>query len=422
MEKYKRSRVLYIIIAAVEYFITMLASGTFLAKLTEHLGISDSMTGIISAFASLGCFFQILSMLIFKKTKVKKGVMFFCLVYQMLFVMLYLTPFFNASSVVKQMMFLICILLAGIVQNIASVPKDVWYMSMVDKRKIGVFASNMQITSLVGGIIFSFAVGAVIDYYDAVENILPAFGICALAIFALSCVNTASLAFSQQRDDLPEREKSSLISDMKVLVKNKDLRSIILISVLWAVANYVSVPFFGTYQIKELGFSMKYVTFITVLQSVSRILVTRLWGKYADRYGCIKMARNCFFVVGLSFFINIFTAPSNGKAFFVIFSILYAIAMGGVGTAVGNMVYEIIPGGLQQNALIIKNCIAGLVGFLTTLAAGYLVSYIQANNNSIFAINIYAQQVVSLISFVVIAILVCYIVYILKKKESKGSV
>ena len=47
---YKTSRNLYIVEAALEYFIAIIVGGAFLAKVSTSLGISDSLTGIISSF------------------------------------------------------------------------------------------------------------------------------------------------------------------------------------------------------------------------------------------------------------------------------------------------------------------------------------------------------------------------------------
>ena len=57
MEKdfYRFSRVMYILEAAFEYFISIFVSGAYFAKLTNALGLSDSMTGILSSLATLGC-------------------------------------------------------------------------------------------------------------------------------------------------------------------------------------------------------------------------------------------------------------------------------------------------------------------------------------------------------------------------------
>ena len=68
---YKFSRLMYILEAAFEYFISLLVTGTYLAKITSSLGISDSLTGILTAFVSLGCGFQIIALfLAHKKSRV----------------------------------------------------------------------------------------------------------------------------------------------------------------------------------------------------------------------------------------------------------------------------------------------------------------------------------------------------------------
>ena len=46
---YKTSRLLYIIEAALEYFISILVTGAYLAKITAAIGMSDAVTGILTA-------------------------------------------------------------------------------------------------------------------------------------------------------------------------------------------------------------------------------------------------------------------------------------------------------------------------------------------------------------------------------------
>ena len=60
-DEYKTSRILYIIEAMLEYFVSISVGTVYLAKITSFIGISDGLTGILSAFVSLGCGFQILS-------------------------------------------------------------------------------------------------------------------------------------------------------------------------------------------------------------------------------------------------------------------------------------------------------------------------------------------------------------------------
>ena len=49
----KRNRILYIIEAALEYFVSIAVSGAYLACLTTAIGISDALTGVLPSFVSL---------------------------------------------------------------------------------------------------------------------------------------------------------------------------------------------------------------------------------------------------------------------------------------------------------------------------------------------------------------------------------
>ena len=63
----KRSRLMYIFEAALEYLISILVTGSFLATITKEIGVSDSLTGILSSVISLGCLFQLLSLSVEQK-------------------------------------------------------------------------------------------------------------------------------------------------------------------------------------------------------------------------------------------------------------------------------------------------------------------------------------------------------------------
>ena len=66
-DKYKSSRILYIIEAALEYFISLMVGGEYLALLTSEIGLSDSTTGILTSFVSLGFTFLLLAILFMRK-------------------------------------------------------------------------------------------------------------------------------------------------------------------------------------------------------------------------------------------------------------------------------------------------------------------------------------------------------------------
>ena len=101
----KRSQGYYIIQAALEYFVAILVSGSYLATLTAYLGISDGVTGIISSIISLGCVFQLMSVFL-KRKRGKKPVVWFSILNILLFMLLYFVPLAGFGDELKIVLFI----------------------------------------------------------------------------------------------------------------------------------------------------------------------------------------------------------------------------------------------------------------------------------------------------------------------------
>jgi len=123
----------------------------------------------------------------------------------------------------------------------------------------------------------------------------------------------------------------------------------------------------------------------------------------------------CISIAALSFGINVFAVPANGMILFTLYSILHAVSMAGINSGLTNLVYDYVPHEQRVAALALQNSIAGLIGFGTTCLAGVLVEHIQASGNVFLGINIYAQQVVSAISFAACILLLLYLVFVIRK-------
>ena len=75
------------------------------------------------------------------------------------FTLLYVTPFFPASSTAKTVIFTALILIGFALNNVANPPKTDRFMKSVDKDKRGVFTANKEIASLISGMAFSLLLG-----------------------------------------------------------------------------------------------------------------------------------------------------------------------------------------------------------------------------------------------------------------------
>lgn len=415
-DEYATSRFLYILEATFEYFIALLCGGAYIAKLSTSLGVSDSLTGILTAIVSLGGTFQIVAIFLSQKRRVKRLVTLLHTLNQLAFTLVYLTPFFPLSTTGKIVLFVIFLLLGHIVNSIVNSPKQTWYMSLVDDEKRGDFTATKEIVSLIGGMTFTFIIGLVIDNFEEAGNLNGSFIFCGIAIFVLTLLHTSTLLFSKEKPVL-DNKKTPLSQSVKGIFKNKNLWKIIVVMCLWEISLYGIISFFGTYQIKELGFSMTFVSILSIVYSIVRALASKPLGRFADRRSFRTMLTVCYLIHAVSFLFAVFTVPSNGKIFFTIYYALHAIAMGGANSATINLVYDYVGKEERMGAFALSKSVAGLVGFLSTLGFSRLVEYIQNNGNTFLGIPVYAQQVLSVIGIIVLTFAIVYLNTAVKKMK-----
>lgn len=406
---YRSSRLFVIIEAALEYFVALLTGGAFLAKVSTGIGISDSLTGIISSFVSLGCAVQLFSLFMGGIKRVKWLVIPVTLFTQMFFCLIYVIPIVPIPTHIKPVAFVACVLTANILLQLVGSPKLNWFMSLVDDRKRGVFTANKEIVSLIGGMIFTTVMGNIVDRYEAAGNLSGAFILCGVTIVVLMVLQSVTIILTREKPIVSTEKHANPFANIKTLAKNKFYLMAVGASVLWSITNGCSVPFYGTYQIRELGFSLTFVAILGIVYAIVRALVSRFWGSFADKHSFARMMCFCISIAGAGYFINVFTSPANGKVFYTAYYVLTAIAMAGINSALTNLVLDYAPYALRTEALALSHTVYGLAGFFTTLAVSPLVTYIQNNGNRFLGLPFYAQQVVSAMAVLFCAALVLFL-------------
>ena len=177
----KRGKDLYVLEAALEYFIAIIVGGSYLAKITQAIGMSQGLTGILTAFVSLGHVFQIFALAFAGKRRVKKLVTVLHTVNQLCFAVIYLIPLVPVPAIVKHVFFIVFLLAGHVLSNLIGAPKIGWMMSFVGEKERGAFAAKKEIVSLLGGMVFSYLVSFVIDYFEATGQLTVAFVVSAIS-------------------------------------------------------------------------------------------------------------------------------------------------------------------------------------------------------------------------------------------------
>ncbi len=424
MDKYRRTRILYILQADFEYFISLLVAGSFLAAVTAQLGISDSLTGVISAIISLGQAFQLLS--VFMRKNIKRKVVLFSAMNQLVFMCLYVIPLTGLPPGWKTALFIGAVTLAYFLYNIVHPKKIDWFMSMVEDGNRGRYTSVKEMVSLLTGMVFSYVMGSMSDYYRGIGQVRKSFAICAGTIFVLTVLHTLTMVLAAEKEEGEEQGEREGASSGTCrggrfgIIRDRNVLRVTAVLVIWHAANYVAVPFYGSYQIKELGFGLKYVSILGILYSSVRILFSFVWGAYADRRSFARMMRACMAVAALGCLINVFTVPENGKLFFTTYYVCYAIAMAGIGNAAMNVVFDYVDASKRADALAVTQVVAGICGFATTLLASPLVTYVQDNGDMFLGMHVYAQQILSLLSCVLYLLAIWLITAMFCRRSGKG--
>ncbi len=419
----RKNRIAYIAEAGLEYFISLLVTGAFLAALLKHIGISDALTGITTSLASLGFLAQAAVIFIHPKRSLKTPVTVMHLINQLLFAALYMIPFTSIPQSVKAALFVVMFLGGHLLSNTVMPFKLSWLMSFVDDRKRGEFTANKEIVSLIGGMVFSYVMGAVVDCYEGMGKAETGFVLCGITLFVLTMLHLWSLVSVRDTEEslsVCGGGCGTVREVMENTVLNKSFRKVIVLDALWQMGTGISVSYFGVYQIRELGFSLRFVAVLSAVYSIVRVLFSRMFGKFADKYSWPRMMLVSFAVGAAGFFINAFTVPANGKILFTVYYIFYAVYMAGSNSGIMNLAFDYVSPENRAGALGVKSAIGGLAGFSVSLVGGLIVHAVQNRGNLIFGHTVYAQQILSFLTFLIYVTAMIYIkksIFKIKKEE-----
>ncbi len=394
-DKYKLSRIMYWLEAAFAYFIDILAGGAFLAKLTSEIGISDSMTAILTALTSLAGIAQLLSIYLSHKMPYKRFVIPIMLVAELIYATLYMIPFLNISAAAMSLLFFAAMLLAKLLINVITPLKTTWFMNLVPISERGSYTAILQVVSLISGAAVSFGAGYIIDDFQAKGNLSGAFITLSVSILVFTLANFFTLLLSREKELVKKHENSKPRDSIKYLSGNKKYKRLLFVLLLAAVGNNVITPFLGTYQVNELGFSMTFISIISVVFSAISMVFVLLFGKLSRNFQHKTILKIGYPIVFISYVLNIFTAPENGAVMFIVYSVILRIGNAAIAISATNQLLEITPVEHQPTALSINTIVTGVLSFLATLALSPFVDFMQARGNTLFGLTVYAQQILS---------------------------
>ncbi len=419
--EYKRSRSAYMVQCTVEYFISLLVTDAFLAKLLTHIGISDYLIGIISSFISMAFVIQLAAIFLVRlKVSTKKLIVFFDTLSIVFFMLLYLIPFVPVGATERTVLVILSVLIAYAGKYLIYSLCFKWANSYVEPTKRASYSANKEILSLITGMIFTAVMGFIIDKFEGLGNIEGGFLFIASAILILNICNFICLSMIKKEDVSEHRADSEPFSVvLRNTLGNKNFRSIIILTVLFDVSRYFTLGFVGVFKTNDLLLSVFLIQIINIVANGCRVLVSKPIGKYSDKTSYAKGFRLGLFLSALAYVMLIFT--SNKTWWLVIlFTIFFNCSYAGTNANSYNISYSYVDSKYISQAMAIKNSIGGICGFGASILGGKVLEMIQKNNNMIFGFHIYGQQLLALISLLIVGVTILFMnKVILKQKVMK---
>lgn len=412
-DKRRITRIGFVADESIDYFISLFVTSTFLGYLSDALGFNDAAQGIINTIPTLALAAQFFSMLLTGR-RVKRLVTVCMVTNQLAFILLYMIPIFNIPPALKSILFVACLILANVINNAIKPARLVWLMQSVDNDKRGSFTANKEMISLAGGAVISMSLGALADTYRDVNGAPTRefYVICAVALVALMILHTVSMIISDEEppmvDVVPVREI------FKRVMTNRALFKLIPMDVFYYLSVGISTPFFASYLREELGFKMSVITTITIVGVIARIVASPIMGRISDKKSFSFTMILCTAFLGIGYLGACFTAPGAARWIYLVYVIFYGFSTAGLNSGLLNLVYDYVAPADRAAALGIKNACGGFVGFLASLGAGAALAKIQEIGGlTVFGVTLYAQQVLSIVSAIIIPIFILYIVKVI---------
>ena len=348
----------------------------------------------------------------FRRGSYKVYSMVVSVINQVLFMLLYVIPSTPIDASVKRIVFIVFITLAYAGLYIGNPKISVWRYSLVEPNKRGRYNAVMQMISLLMGSVFAFAMGAIVDKFKTEGDLYGAFTVCAITIFVLMVIHslTIILVVDKKMEADGEEKKENVFKSIIGVASNKKVLLLAGLFVIYNAANCAAVPFYSTFMIGELQMDQVEAQIINaVIASGIQFAIALPLGMIADKYSFPKMLMLCLISMTLRTLFIVFANPENGFWCFVLFRLFDAAVQVGAPGAMINMVINEVPENRSADALAFCQSVGGITGFGCTLLMSSLVNKIQQDGNMFFGMNVYAQQVVSVIASLITVVACVYL-------------
>ena len=417
-EEFKRSRVAFTVDGVTAGIIALVTANAYLAGYLDFIGIPPALNGIINAVPALTAFMQFVGAYYMRsKSNVKWIVSFFALAYRLLMSFMFVLPLFIEDQTARMVTTFAMFLAGYILNSFISPGASNWIASLTPQRLRGRYFSFREMINIIACAGATITVGFVMDYFKDQNAMQYSYYFLGGLVLLATVVNFVSLSMIKEPKIPVCEQKQSFMEMLKLPFTIKVFRPVLVFNILWQLAFQITYPFYGLYTINNLGIDYRLIGIMSTFSFIWRAIVVRYWGRMADRKSWSFVLRWTLISLICSQLINATTFKVNAMPFYIAGAVIGNIAWAGIGVSTTNVLFDYAPSENRTMLIGANAAISGLFGFGISFFGGYIMDLFEKLKLEIRGLPIAPQQILMLISTVILIFTVLYIKLVIEKNK-----
>lgn len=370
---YKRGRSLFLAEGCCANGVVILTTGAFLSGYVQSLGAGDSVNGIIGSIPLLLCTLQMFSAVVLEHIRQRKCLIAgFSLLHRLLLSSIFFVPLFVSTPAYRLAAVVGLYALAHCFNAFIATGTGNWLLTLVPQHMKGSYLGKKDAMAFTFTTVLSLVMGWFLDRFRASGAEQAGFFVIGTLVFLLACTDFWCLSSIREPESTPHRQK--LRAALWEPLADRGYQKVIFLYMFWNLALQIAGPFFSVYMVTGLKLDYTYITFLGLISSSVRVVASYLWGRLADIYSWLKVARCSMFLLGTVHLSWLFMTPETCYVLQPVLQALSGAAWGGIAISVFNLQYHYAP--VEKRVLYVSanSSYAGLCGFFATLIGAALLT------------------------------------------------
>ncbi|MFH1248678.1 MAG: MFS transporter [archaeon] len=383
-EKLKKKSLDYSIRDGAAYAVMDSAGNGYISPCAIALGANNYFIGFISSVPGLvSSILQIKTPRLMEKSSRKSIVTSAALVQAFMWLPLALIALVNIRfQYVLPSLLLSYVLLISLNALIAPSWAS-WMKDLVPEKESGKFFGRRNRINGILGLVAMLIAGLLLDSFKTSRQLFLGFATLFLVAFIARLISRHYLLKKYEpRLSLGKKYYFSFLQFFKKMPYNNFGRFALFIGLFQLVVNIAS-PFFTAYMLKDLNFTYAMFTIITTLQVLATLVSMPMWGKFADKYGNVKVMKITSLLIPILPFLWLFSPNFYYLAFV---QLLAGFFWAGFNLAASNFIYDAVTRERMGLCVAYSNVINTSGVFIGANLGGFLSTNIIWGFNPFFAL------------------------------------